>query len=100
MLEVVGRTVDGKLVVAGIYRLYETHGIPFAVLFEALDQNKAIPSWVHYLREAQAAGVKLDRAIGKIEDALSDVWGREFREVVTRQLHRVVELGLVDPPDT
>jgi len=95
MLKVIGETNDGKLVVEGTYRLYETHGLPFTVIFEVLSKRGAVPCWLSYLREAVAAGVQADRAIGKVGDALSDVWGPEFREVVLRGMELAVQLDLV-----
>ena len=96
MLQFEGRTVDGKPVFSGIYRLYETHGIPFNAIFEALDQKGGLPDWVSIIREARDAGVTPDRAIAKIHDAVSDVFGPEFQAVVTGTLKKIVELELLD----
>lgn len=96
MLKLEGKTVDGKLVFSGVYRLYETHGIPFNAIFESLDQRGALPDWVALIREARAAGVKPGRAIAKIHDAVSDVFGPKIQAVVIGTLEKVVELDLLD----
>lgn len=96
MLEVVGTTEDGKKVVAGLYRVYESHGLPFVVIFGAMERLNAVPDWCALVREALSAGVKLDRIVGKIADPVSDVWGPEFRDHVTTTLGLAIEVGYFD----
>lgn len=96
MLRIVGKTEDGKLVMAGLYRVYETHGLPFVVIFGALERLNAVPDWCALIREAMAAGVKLDRVVGKFADAISDVWGPEFQGHVLTTLGLAIEVGYFD----
>lgn len=96
MLETVGRTVDGKDVVAGIYRMYETHGVPFVAIFAALERRNAIPDWCALFRESRSAGVAVERVLGKFDDAISDVWGPEFRNVVVDTLNLAIKIGYFD----
>ena len=96
MLKLVGKTTDGKLVFAGVYRLYETHGIPFTAIFEMLDQRGAVPDWLALICEARDSGVTPVRAIAKIHDAVSDVFGPAVQAVVIGTLEQVVELELLD----
>lgn len=86
MIQVVGRTTDGKDVVAGVFRFYETEGLPLDILFESLLLKDCIPDWTSFYREALSAGMSPERIFAKLEPALLDVYGAEFRDVVLKKL--------------
>jgi alanyl-tRNA synthetase len=81
-----GATTDGKTVVRGVFRLYETEGLPLDVLFEALKERRCIPDWEHFVQEAEAAGMKRDRVLLKIDPAISDTYGPETRDLILSRL--------------
>jgi hypothetical protein len=85
-LKVVGKTEDGRLVVSGVFRYYETIGIPLDVLFDCLRQKRFIPDWLSFYAEAIRAGMQHDRILAKLEPALSDAFGGEFRDRVIKTL--------------
>ena len=93
MLVIVGETVDGKTVYAGVYKFYETHGLPIDIILEALRDKNAIPCWVSFHREARMAGMKHTRILSKLDEALSDVYGPEFRDHVIKILRLIHETG-------
>lgn len=82
----VGVTTDGKIVVAGVFRFYETEGLPLDILFEALLQKNALPDWTSFYREALAAGMTPERLFARLDPALVDIFGPEFRDVVMGKL--------------
>jgi alanyl-tRNA synthetase len=86
MLQKVGESVDGRVVVSGVYRFYETHGIPLDVLLESMQAKSLLPDWLAFLREAQAAGMKKERVLSMLDAAVSDVYGGAFRDHVLRRL--------------
>lgn len=86
MLSVSGQTTDGITVVRGVFRLYETEGLPLDVLFEALKERNCIPDWKVFVQEAEGAGMKLDRVLSKLDPAIADTYGPEVRDVVLRRL--------------
>ena len=85
-LNQVGVTTDGKAVVAGVYEFYETHGLPLDVLFDSLDQKNQIPCWISFYKSASLAGMKHERILSKLEEAISDVYGKEFTDAVIKKL--------------
>ncbi len=89
MILQVGKTTDGRGVVVGIYRYYETHGIPLDVLLEALRDKGYIPDWRAFVQEALAAGMKKSRVLSMLEPALADVYGGAFRDHVLKRLESV-----------
>lgn len=78
--------MDGLGVVDGVYRFYETHGIPLDVLFEALREHHLVPDWTSFLQEASSAGMKKSRVLSMLEFALSDTYGAAFRDHVLNRL--------------
>lgn len=86
MLRIVGITTDGKTVVSGVFRFHETEGLPLDILFEALRMKDAQPDWTSFYREALSAGMTPERIFAKLDPALSDIYGSEFRNVVLGKL--------------
>ena len=84
--------------VSGVFRYYETIGLPLDVLFDCLRQKGAVPDWLCFYFEAIKAGMQHDRILAKLEPALSDAFGGEFRdrvievlEMTNKDPHRVVD---------
>lgn len=86
MLTVVGRTEEGQVVLAGVYKTIETYGVPLDILLTGLQTQNAIPCWMSFYREAIAAGMKHERILAKLDEALSDVYGASFRDFVVKAL--------------
>jgi len=86
MLELAGKTEDGKVVVKGIYRLYETSGIPLDFIFDYVFSSGLIVSWFDFHLEAQGNGMKHKRILSKLEEPVSNIWGEEYWAVVKKNL--------------
>ena len=69
-----GRTTDGAVTVAGVYRIEETLGLPLSVLVEALATARLVPSWDDYRDEAEHAGIPRERVHARVSEALADVY--------------------------
>lgn len=81
-----GRTVDGVGVVTGVYRFFETHGLPLDVLVDGLRERGYMPAWEAIVDDAVAGGMDRSRAISKVLEAASDVYGAEFAGEVEKRL--------------
>lgn len=88
-IEICGKTEDDKNVVRGVYRFFETEGVPFDTIFEILKSKNAIPDWIALVREAILAGMKPARIISALDAAISDSYGPEVRNVVISRLQHV-----------
>lgn len=88
MLSKSGTTTGGKTVVRGVFRLYETEGLPLDVIFDVLKERNTIPDWGHFVQEAEAGGMTLDRILSKLDAAIVDSYGTEMRDVVISRLNR------------
>lgn len=87
-LQIQGTTTEGLIVVSGVYRYVETHGVPLDVVFSSLQERKMVPCWMSFYKEALAAGMEHGRVLSKLEDPLSDVYGPAVRDSVIRGLER------------
>lgn len=92
-MNIVGRTVDGKTVVSGVYRFFETHGLPLDVVLSTLREKHHVPCWMSLYRECASAGMGHERILDKLEAAISDSYGAAFCAHVIHGLRRLHELG-------
>lgn len=65
MIEIIGKTTDGKFVVSSVYKFVETYGLPLEDLLYELQQRNYMPSWPEYVREGLTAGMAFDRLISR-----------------------------------
>jgi hypothetical protein len=91
MLPIVGQTPEGNLVVSGVYKFFETHGLPLDVLFALLSERNMMPSWIDFYDEAKRAGMKHDRILSKLDPALVDAYGPKFRDEIFNRLNNVYQ---------
>lgn len=85
-LRQIGITEDGKPVLAGVYKAYETYGVPLEVLLVSLEESGAIPCWNTLYDEAKAAGMKHERIKSMLAPAISDSYGPDLCEMVLLRL--------------
>jgi hypothetical protein len=81
-----GITSDDKKVMGGLYSCYETHGLPLDMLLSCCISNNWMPDWIDFYLAALAAGMKHCRILSKLEEAVSDSFGKEFCDVVISKL--------------
>ena len=87
MLFCVGQTEEGIPIYGGVFHFYETEGVPLDTLFECIKRKNAIVSWVDFYKEALLAGMEHSRILSKLEEAVCDVWGKDFYSVVEDRLN-------------
>jgi len=88
-MEIVGKTEDGHLVVSGLFKLFDTSGIPLADLFGKCFKEGLQPSWVHFIQEADNAGWKRKTSLLRIAEALTDCKGKEYSDAVIERLQKL-----------
>lgn len=86
LLTVVGKTTDGKLVVDGIWKCFETHGLPFDVLFDVCLQRDLMPDWMLLCNQMVKSGMDRERVLSKLSEAICDTFGKAFCDEVVRRL--------------
>ena len=77
-MKVVGQTVDGKDVWAGLYDLYQTHGVPMSLTLSAFFPD--VPSWPHEVIAMRKHGIADAGILARLTEAIDDstvppAWG-------------------------
>jgi len=88
LLSISGTTTDGKQVCCGIFRFYETFGLPFDVIFDSLTKHNSLPDWIDLYITARDSGMSHRSITSKLADPVSDVYGSEFSTVVLERLEK------------
>jgi hypothetical protein len=86
LMRQVGVTPSGERVMAGLFAFYDTYGLPLEFIFEFCRAQHLMPSWLHLRDEALAAGWSRARLHVRLAEALGDVYGGDFRNVVIGRL--------------
>lgn len=86
--ELVGKTSDGQFVVAGVFKMYDTIGLPLDILFCECAKDKIMPSWNHFYEEATKSGWKHKTIISRLSETIFEAWGKEFRDTVIDRLQQ------------
>lgn len=71
ILVIDGVTTDGKYVVKGIYKFYETHGVPLADILNFLIKNNLVVNWLEFCRDALNK-IKSKKAKNKIASLIKE----------------------------
>jgi hypothetical protein len=90
-MKTVGMTTDGHRVVAGVFKLYDTAGLPLDVLFSELREHDILPSWLHFCRDALNAGWKPKTIVSRLQDSLADAYSPRFRDGVLATIRPLLE---------
>ena len=88
-VRIIGKTTDGKSVVTGIFKFFDTTGIPLFVLFELCEQNNWLPSWIHFYEDGKKQGWEHKTIINRLQEGLSDCYGKEFSDQVIARLNKI-----------
>lgn len=83
-IQPVGTTPDGKTVVTGLFKVYNTIGLPLDVIVESLDQSGCVVDWGDFYVEARRCGMSREAILVRIEDALHDVFGGAADDAIER----------------
>jgi len=85
-LKIVGKTTDEKQVVQNGFAMVDTYGLPLEILLGLLKDNHMVMDWVAFFEDAMVAQWPVDRTVIKIETALLDIYGTEYKNMVVRRM--------------
>ena len=74
----VGTTENGQLVLAGVFKLTGTHGIPLEVVLQGCQARGWLVSWPHYVAEAQRDGAKIRTIRARVLASVGEVYGPQY----------------------
>lgn len=86
MILIHSKTTDYKFVIRGVFKLFQTEGVPLDIIFEFLILNNCIPDWLDLVQEMKSSGMKFSRILSKLDSAIVDTYGPEIRDIVISRL--------------
>lgn len=90
MLQISGKTEDGRLTVSGVFSFYETQGVPLSVIFDELQNRNMVPDWISLYLETWAIGMMPDRVMSFLSESIYDVYGSDYRDQVIETLKTIL----------
>jgi len=78
-IKVVGKTPENRLVVSGVFKLFETTGLPLEIIVDELWEKGYVPSWEDFYKEAEAAGVGHRSIMIRIQEGVSILKRKEIK---------------------
>ena len=73
-------TSDDQKVVAGVFEMVDTHGVPLSFVLSGYQDRGLMPDWIAFYEKALKAGWKPQGIMSKLESAVGDVYGPNFKE--------------------
>lgn len=86
-MDVVGLTSDNKKVVNGIFRLFDSTGLPLDVVFSMCEEKNIIPSWIDFYNDAIKQGWTEKTIMNRLEINIRDVYGKPYWIEVEKRLN-------------
>lgn len=88
-ITLVGYTVDNKPVIGGVWKTYETYGLPLDIIFDVCIRRDWIPSWIDLYKDMKESGMEHSRILSKLEEAINDSFGKDYSGVVISRLSEI-----------
>lgn len=85
-----GITPEGRAVIAGIFSLVGTHGVPLEIVLYKLKNEGLVADWVDYIKSALADGHNLGTIKARISAAVGDVYGSSYKKQVEFRLEKII----------
>lgn len=73
-----------------LFQLKATHGVPLEISLENLTSRSMVVDWVGFIKEARLSGWYDFQTLEVIQNALADVFDRDYQEAITLRLKRYI----------
>jgi hypothetical protein len=77
-MKIIGITTDDKPVVAGVYKMCGTHGLPLEIVLDYFRTHVLIISWSDFIIDALNEGTSSRTIRAKILSAMADIYGPKY----------------------
>jgi alanyl-tRNA synthetase len=77
-----GKTEDNKNVISGVFKFYDTVGLPLPDVLNYLKDNNLVCDWEDFINTAKKSGWKKSTLISRVKEAIQDSYNdwNEFNE--------------------
>lgn len=73
-----------------LFQLKATHGVPLEISLENLTRRSMVVDWEGFIEEARLSGWYDFQTLEVIQNALADVFDRDYQEAITLRLKRYI----------
>lgn len=77
-MQQIGVTSENKKIMGGVFKFYDTYGLPLSIVFDVLISKNMIPSWIHFIMDAKKSGWKKRTVDSRVREAIIDTYGLIF----------------------
>ena len=71
---------------SGVFKFYDTTGVPLTVVFDYLKDKNIKPCWVSFIEEAKKSGWQNKTILSRLEESIIDTYGKEYWEKIRSKL--------------
>lgn len=96
---VIGETTDGKQLIDGVWKTFETHGLPLDIIFDVCIRRGWVPDWIELYKQMRQSNMEHGRILSKLEEAINDSFGKEFCGVVIFRLDKIFKPDVPPVPE-
>jgi hypothetical protein len=80
----------GREVLTGVFKFYDTVGLPISVVLGVFHAQGKQPCWNSFYSDALKSGWKKETIFSRLEEGIVDIYGKEYWTVVKEKLSVVV----------
>ena len=91
-VEVVGTTPDGVFVVTGVFKMFDTIGLPLDMIFDLCKERNWVPSWKHFYDDARDNGWSHKTIQNRLLANVEAVYGIEYAKHVIKVLQEYSDI--------
>lgn len=77
-LKIVGKTSDGKNVVAGIFPVVNSEGLALDIILEICKEKNFVIDWIDFIQDSIQTGWNINNTISKIKAALEMIYDEKL----------------------
>ena len=77
--------------------LVETHGLPLEIILDRFRDEGLVPDWPRFFQDARDKNWSLRTTRAKVEEAIGDVFGPDYRREWQKELERFLETWRKEP---
>lgn len=87
----VGVTPEDKKAIDGVFRMFDTIGLPLDIILDQLHERDLVVSWKHFFRDALKAGWTLKTTMNRVTIAVRDAYLPDYADEVVKRLELLKE---------
>lgn len=80
----------GREVLSGVFKFYDTVGLPISVVLGVFQSQGKQPCWTSFFTDAFKSGWKRETIFSRLEEGIVDIYGKEYWKIVEEKLSVVV----------